>query len=315
MARQMIRDGELLFFPLVSRYLAYALIGSGDAKAARAALATVTSIPDVDRAFPYRIWLRDALALATSALGELDGAARMLELQLADADAVGNRYMAAKARLQLSAIERERAHFDSASELGVDALSTMMDLGYVPDIAEAVEELAGLASARQQCVIATRIFGGVDALRASTAIGCRVGRQRELTNDRRHAEARLGSAKYKRDYALGSTLTLVDLVGYAIRTASQTSSRTPRTVDGLSDAERTVVELAASGLSNRAIAAKLLVGRETVKTHLSHAYRKLGVSNRTALVARVNELSGKGPEAVIESSAWKVEDDSAFRQM
>jgi predicted ATPase/DNA-binding CsgD family transcriptional regulator len=296
MAREMIRDGELLFLPLVSRYLAYAMVGSGDAKAARAALSVVCAVPDVERAYPYRIWLRDALALATSTLGDLDAAARMLELQLADAGAVGNRYMAARAKLQLSAIERERARVDTAAELGVDALTTMIELGYVPDIAEAVEELAGLASTRRQYAIAARMFGGVDALRATTAIGCRVGRQRVLADDRRDAEARLGSAKYEREHALGSTLAMRDLASYAMRTAGQASLRVSRTSDSLSDAEKTVAELATSGLSNRAIAAKLLIGSETVKTHLSHAYRKLGVSNRTALAARLNEFVAKSRE-------------------
>ena len=36
-----------------------------------------------------------------------------------------------------------------------------------------------------------------------------------------------------------------------------------------------------SGLSNRGIAAKLVIGDETVKSHLRSIYRKLGVSDRT----------------------------------
>ena len=40
-----------------------------------------------------------------------------------------------------------------------------------------------------------------------------------------------------------------------------------------------------AGLSNRAIASKLVIGDETVKTHLSSIYRKLGVNDRTGAVA------------------------------
>jgi DNA-binding NarL/FixJ family response regulator len=40
-----------------------------------------------------------------------------------------------------------------------------------------------------------------------------------------------------------------------------------------------------SGLSNRGIANKLVIGEETVKSHLRSIYRKLGVSDRTGAVA------------------------------
>ncbi len=37
-----------------------------------------------------------------------------------------------------------------------------------------------------------------------------------------------------------------------------------------------------TGLSNRGIANKLVIGDETVKSHLRSIYRKLGVSDRTS---------------------------------
>ena len=45
-----------------------------------------------------------------------------------------------------------------------------------------------------------------------------------------------------------------------------------------------VLSLLVAGLSNRAIAAKLVVSEETVKTHSRGIYRKLGVSDRAAAV-------------------------------
>lgn len=54
---------------------------------------------------------------------------------------------------------------------------------------------------------------------------------------------------------------------------------------GLSERELEVLRLVASGLSNRSVAKTLFVSEATVKTHLNHAFSKLGVDNRTAAVA------------------------------
>jgi two-component system, NarL family, nitrate/nitrite response regulator NarL len=53
----------------------------------------------------------------------------------------------------------------------------------------------------------------------------------------------------------------------------------------LSDREREILAMAAEGLSNPDIGARLFISPETVKTHLRKSYGKLGVSDRTAAVA------------------------------
>ncbi|WP_219942036.1 LuxR C-terminal-related transcriptional regulator [Iamia sp. SCSIO 61187] len=54
---------------------------------------------------------------------------------------------------------------------------------------------------------------------------------------------------------------------------------------GLTERESQVLVLASEGLTNAEIGAALFLGRETVKTHLSRAYAKLGVRNRAGAVA------------------------------
>lgn len=60
----------------------------------------------------------------------------------------------------------------------------------------------------------------------------------------------------------------------------------------LTPTEAEVAALAAKGLANPEITEKLLMGRATVKTHLSSAYAKLGVKNRTELAVFVAGHSG-----------------------
>ncbi len=54
---------------------------------------------------------------------------------------------------------------------------------------------------------------------------------------------------------------------------------------GLSQRESEVLELMVHGNSNRAVAARLMLGEETIKTHVRSIFRKLEVSDRTQAVA------------------------------
>jgi LuxR family maltose regulon positive regulatory protein len=50
-----------------------------------------------------------------------------------------------------------------------------------------------------------------------------------------------------------------------------------------------VASLVAEGRSNKEVAAALFLSTKTVEFHLGRAYHKLGVTNRTALGARLRD--------------------------
>jgi DNA-binding CsgD family transcriptional regulator len=67
-------------------------------------------------------------------------------------------------------------------------------------------------------------------------------------------------------------------------------SRTPHTRaatgwDALTATERQVASLAAAGLTNPEIGARLFISRRTVQTHLSHVFAKLAVRSRVELAS------------------------------
>ncbi len=64
---------------------------------------------------------------------------------------------------------------------------------------------------------------------------------------------------------------------------------------GISPREQQVLQLLVQGLSNQEIAAKLFVANSTIKTHLHHLYRKLGVRTRGQAVHEANRLQLFGP--------------------
>lgn len=71
--------------------------------------------------------------------------------------------------------------------------------------------------------------------------------------------------------------------------ASRLMSRVRGTREHPSPREIEVLELVAEGLTNRQISQRLYLSQATVKSHLAHAFGKLGVESRTAAVASARQ--------------------------
>jgi DNA-binding NarL/FixJ family response regulator len=85
------------------------------------------------------------------------------------------------------------------------------------------------------------------------------------------------------DQALAGFEQLGDVM-WARTTASELRRlATRRAPDALTPTERRIAELAASGLSNPEISARVYVSRKTEEANLARVYRKLGISSRAQL--------------------------------
>ena len=107
------------------------------------------------------------------------------------------------------------------------------------------------------------------------------------------------SMSLSRRYSTGGRL-LGALVRFAVpvseaplprRTHSSKSLRPTFGWNSLTEAEHSVTELVADGLTNREVATRLFLSPHTVDSHLRHIFRKLDINSRVDLVRIVTARS------------------------
>jgi ATP/maltotriose-dependent transcriptional regulator MalT len=279
--RRFVRQGVHQFLPLVANSSARSLIAQGQGTTARRVLAAPWAHPSVQASTPHRIWLRDTLARAAWLEGDIATARAEAVRQCAEAADFGNVAMIGSAQMLLGAIARANDSPVRAAKAFRAALDAFVLLGFCPDAADALDELAGLHSDAGRAQRAVVLHTAAGVIRPH---GCapRFDRVVLYETDRAAARASLGATELARSEALGASLTLASAVRYA---PSPVAARSACGWASLSTSERGVAELASAGLTNRSIAEQLGVTSETVKTQLSSVYRKVGVANRTQLAA------------------------------
>jgi DNA-binding CsgD family transcriptional regulator len=91
-------------------------------------------------------------------------------------------------------------------------------------------------------------------------------------------------------------LRLTRMAQAELRAARGRPPKRTRADDELTPSERRIAELAAAGASNREIAAQLFLSVRTVETHLTSAYRRLGIASRRQLPGALASASVERPD-------------------
>lgn len=264
-----VRDGELQFVPFFVAALGHALLASGRPAEAIAAAEPVRAHPDVERATQYRAWLDDVLARAHLTLGDSANARAVARRMAQQARAAANRLEAARAGIVLAALDRLEGEHRRAETHAHDALTDLLELGARHWATEALDVVALLdADAGRHDRAATL---------HATAAAERTDRGVTAVPSWMPVEA-AGSVGTR-------TAEVLDLAAAAELASRGRGDRGRPTAgwDSLTPTELEVAALVAEGLTNPAIAERLLMGRATAKTHVSNALRKLDLETRTQL--------------------------------
>ncbi len=164
------------------------------------------------------------------------------------------------------------------------ALSRQAEQKLAPEAIDTLEALGELALVTEDAARAARLIGGAGSARRARGI-VRVPPHPEGSQALyARVERALGSERCAAAFADGEALSLTRAIDYARRGRGH-RGRPTHGWASLSPVESEVARLAAEGLTNPQIGERIFVSRGTVKAHVTHIYRKLGVSSRIQLAS------------------------------
>ena len=219
-------------------------------------------------------------------LGHHSSARTLAEALLAHGRQQGHPGWEGIALRELGHLARLSGEHDTADEHVHRALSLCMSAGIRPDVELSLVAVASVAAAGESWEEAVRLFGAAERLGAEIGFVLPVWDRAVAQAGLELARGALESETFEAAYDEGRSLTLDEAVAYAERGRGE-RKRPSSGWAGLTPMERQVVDLVAAGLRNTDIAGRLFVAPSTIKTHLAHAFAKLGVSNRAELAALV----------------------------
>ncbi|OYD70599.1 non-specific serine/threonine protein kinase [Rhodococcus sp. OK302] len=154
-----------------------------------------------------------------------------------------------------------------------------------------LEILAWIAAGDGRYRHAAELMGAADA--QWYEIGSPAIRFLGLTNDHAECERRtrdgLGQRAFETEFRKGKAMRFAQAAAIALGENPQVAKPSGRDVTSLTKREREVAELVAEGLTNKAIAAKLVISQRTAQGHVEHILTKLGFNSRTQIAGWVVE--------------------------
>lgn len=233
--------------------------------------------------------------LAIVALRQHDSAraTALYERSLAVYRELGNRQGEAEVLNNLAEVALMRGDATRAAARYQESLVLFRDLESQVGVAWCLEGLAGVALARRMPGQAVKFLGAAAALRALLDAPLPAIEQSNVERLLGQARAASTEADFATAWAAGQTLPLEQVVAEALATSPPARSRSTAPAqrridergDPLTAREREVAALIAQGLTNRQIAAKLVVAERTVDNHVAHILAKLGFTSRARIAA------------------------------
>jgi predicted ATPase/DNA-binding CsgD family transcriptional regulator len=239
---------------------------------------------------------RFQLAIALSHQGEHDEASATARQAIDVSEAHGEHLNRSYALWALSFDTWVRGDLDEARRLALTALALLRGFRDSVGAALMIETLAWIAGSRGEPARSARLLGTASSVWRS--IGTRIEVFGSQMGDH-HAQcvARatgvLRGPAFRAAFDDGLRPTVEEAIRYAIEQPAAVTPP-PAPDGGLTRREREIAGLVAEGLSNPAIAQRLVLSPRTVEGHVQNLLAKLGFTSRAQVAAWVTEVRGSG---------------------
>jgi non-specific serine/threonine protein kinase len=151
-------------------------------------------------------------------------------------------------------------------------------------MADCLEGLAGALTVMKEPEHAARVLGAADALRASTGTAVWRANAADVAASVEKLHEQLAEGQFTAIRAAGRSLTVEDLLA-GLESATRAASNQACRDSPLSAREVEVATLVTRGLTNKEIAARLVISERTAATHVARILDKLGLSTRAQIAA------------------------------
>ena len=245
-----------------------------------------------DQAEEYVRWRISALsgvAITKGLLGDVDGATASHETILAISQQRGESWFSGNSLLHLGIVLWRQGELDAATAREKESLRRLRRVNDTLSTSQCLDALAWIAFDQGRLERAATLLGATTRL--AQFMGARaVGLYRALAAHHeqyeQHTRDGLGEPAYQAAFTRGEQMSMDEAVAYALDerwqpvAAEAVTASTP-----LTRREQEVADLIAQGLSNKEIAAKLVISQRTAESHVDHILTKLALANRAQVAA------------------------------
>jgi predicted ATPase/DNA-binding NarL/FixJ family response regulator len=255
---------------------------------------TLSGAPDPDPGLDLRLNVLLALGQATALAGEYERASACVQEALAIVEARGEGLDRSVVLWVGGLVAWLRGDLRQATEQHLESLRLKQacesDDWY--GTALCLELLAWISADQQRHRRAVTLLGAADAL--WTDIGASITSYRHLVGHHDACERQirdaLGDAAFAADFGNGQSLALDAMLAYALEERRAITPPPRKDASSpLTRREQQVADLVAQGLSNKDIAAALVISQRTVESHVEHILSKLGFASRSRVAAWITE--------------------------
>jgi predicted ATPase/DNA-binding CsgD family transcriptional regulator len=235
----------------------------------------------------WQISALSGVALTKGMLGDVVGATACHEEILAICQPRGE-YLYAGLSLCFLEIELwKQGELEAATARATEALRRLRRINDTINTTRCLDTLAWIAVDQGRPARAATLLGAVERL--TRFMGIRAGLFPDLAAHHEQYQQRtrdaLGEPAYQAAAARGRQMSLDEAIAFALDESRRPAAAPGATATPLTRRELQVAELVAQGLSNKEIAATLVISTRTAESHVEHILAKLGSANRSQVAA------------------------------